>query len=258
MLEHLRYLTDLPPQPSEAVDAVTWTVRGTGPYVIDENGDHLAPAGGPDDVLYEVFRRAHWRVLERMALAGWHAVHAASLLGAEGWVALVGSKGAGKTTLACAAAVAGLAVGGDEILFVRDGEALPHPRPFHVKASTFDLLHGLPEPASLPTSGNGPGAVAAYEPSRHGAERVVAFAPLGAVVLLDDRRGDTPTLAPLSTGEALPRLVGELFDQGQGSARRLAEALALVRSVPVHRLEAAAPEASTALLAELASGRGQG
>lgn len=59
---------------------------------------------------------------------------------------VVGDKGTGKSTLMVKLLLAGFRVTGDELVVVRDGEAFPFPRRFHIKQGSVPLL---PEMAGL-------------------------------------------------------------------------------------------------------------
>jgi len=59
---------------------------------------------------------------------------------------VVGDKGTGKSTLMVKLLLSGFRVTGDELVLVRDGEAFPFPRRFHIKQGSVPLL---PEMAGL-------------------------------------------------------------------------------------------------------------
>lgn len=202
----------------------------------------------PDDVLFVIYQRAHGRVHERLALAGWRALHAATIDIGGRRVALVGTKGAGKSTLASAALLAGHAVGGDEVLFTRGGQSLPHPRPFHLKTGTLDLLVGLPHRSTLPRTGDGPGAVYAFEPSRHGWTRTIDVAPIDAVVLVRPERAPDARIVPIGAGAALPRLLAEFFTQPEDSLTRIRHATALLSGADVIDMTPGHPAATISAL----------
>ena len=59
---------------------------------------------------------------------------------------VVGDKGTGKSTLMAKLLLSGFRVTGDELVLVKDGEAFPFPRRFHIKQGSVPLL---PEMAEL-------------------------------------------------------------------------------------------------------------
>ncbi len=200
----------------------------------------------PDDVLFVIYQRAHGRVHERLTLAGWRALHSATIDIDGRRIALVGTKGAGKSTLASAALLDGHEVGGDEVLFIRGEQSLPHPRPFHLKPGTFDVLVGLPDRSYLPATGTGDGTVYAFEPSMHGWTRTIDVAPLDAIVLVRPERSPTPHITPIGAGRALPRLLAEFFTQPEDSATRVHDATALLSRLDVVDLLPGHPTATIA------------
>lgn len=277
----LRFLRGPTDQAVAPVVTTTFTVTGTGPYEIAENGDRFLGAVGPEDVVYLIFRRTYLRIHDYLATAGWWALHAATVTVAGRRLALVGAKGTGKTTLACAFLLAGDRadgspddqptrsdqverdqVDGDEILFLRgDGafgttgtapSTVPLPRPLHLKEGTFEILPRLRDLGALPSVGGDGARVTALEPSRFGYGRRLSVAPLDAVLILGERE-PTPVLDRVGTGEALPTVLAQTFDPPGGAAVRARQVVDLLQRVPVHRLTPGPPAETVVLVRQWAA-----
>ena len=250
LVSKVSYLTNDATQHLPVLSTTTWEVDGTGPYLLSENGDRLAQVATADDVVYVLYQRTHRRAHEMLALSGWWLLHsAAATLDGERTL-LVGSKGAGKSTLAAALLVDGQAVHGDEILFVRDGLSVSLPRPFHLKQGTLDLIPELGRHAAeMPSTSTGSGEVIrALDPTRLGYEWVIEPRPIDAVLLMNPRHGELPEIHRLATGDALPLVLGEMFRSDEPHRLLLQRATRLLGSTRVRALSVGEIRPTVALL----------
>jgi hypothetical protein len=108
----------------------------------------------------------------------------------------VGAPQAGKTTLMTRLLYAGFAVQGDELVLVRDGEALPYPRRFGVRALTVPLI---PQLAAFASPGpGGPGSLI-VDPLHLGFDWRIEAGPVAAVLYLEPNHGGPSRLEPCPT-----------------------------------------------------------
>ncbi len=195
-----RYLVARARQPFDIRKTLSYEVRGTGPYDILEEGDPLSSVRTRDDVIHIVYGRVYSRVLERLELAGWVALHAALATINDSRTLILGHKGTGKTTLATRLLYSGHSVEGDEMALVRDGQVLALPRAFHFKRGIDQLV---PEVAGfvkdLPKVFAGPVEIFAFEPSEFGFDWTIAVGPVDRVVWITLNHGGETTLESRSS-----------------------------------------------------------
>jgi hypothetical protein len=112
-------------------------------YRISEDGVERWEESDPLSAAYAVGARVH--ALALAAMPDFTKIHA----GCASWdgrrFLAVGPPESGKTTLMARLAYEGFAVHGDELVLVKDGEALPYPRRFGVRAPTVALIPALAE-----------------------------------------------------------------------------------------------------------------
>jgi hypothetical protein len=137
------------------------------------------------------------------------ALHAAALAKGDDVILLVGSPGAGKTTLAVALAMSGLGVLADDVTLLHaDGTVTGITLPFSVKASAWPLLESFwPGMTNRPTHSRPDGQKLCYVPH----ERLADPRPrrIGAVVLLDRQPGAENRVDELDPIDALTALMAE-------------------------------------------------
>lgn len=204
------------------------------------------PGGGPCDIdlrvvesagLMHLFRDGRWTmacapvelptalkgellgaVLEKADYA--IALHAATLVRGGRTLLLGGAPGAGKTTLTIALTQAGMAFAGDDVAVLRaDGSCLGLPFAPAVKAGAWPLLAAIsPDVAAAPVWRRPDRRRVRYPVPRG----FVASGPrpVGWLVLLDRRPGETARLEPVGPAEALRGVLrgsfaieGELTDR---------------------------------------------
>ena len=112
-------------------------------YRISEDGIERWAESDPLSAAYAVGARVH--ALALAAMPDFTKVHA----GCASWdgrrLLAVGPPESGKTTLMARLAYDGFEVHGDELVLVKDGEALPYPRRFGIRGTTLALIPGLAE-----------------------------------------------------------------------------------------------------------------
>lgn len=231
-LQHtFRYLVERARQPFEVSKALSYEVRGTGPYDILEEGDPLDRVLTRADVLHVVYCRVYRRILERFVLAGWVALHAALATINGRRTMILGHKGAGKTTLAMRLLLAGHAVEGDEMALIRNGFALALPRAFHLKP---DIGRFVPEVAGiledLPKVFSGPVEISALEPSECGFDWTIAVAPVDHVVWIKPNHGGGTKLKRRSSFATIRCIIERSLGWGETREALVAAASRLGRA----------------------------
>lgn len=183
------------------------TAPSDGRYDVVEDGDVLATGLDVADAVDAVYLRVYRRAFELAARMGWSRVHAvtADLDGRR--LLLVGPSGVGKTTLALALAGDGAAIGGDESVLVKGGDAVAVPRGFHVKAGTIDLV---PEFAAAIAAAPTVADVSVVDPRSIVPDWRITATPVDHIVLLDPT-ADPEALTPAAPPAVLQTLVRESF-----------------------------------------------
>lgn len=162
-------------------------LREDGRYRIREDGAARPLEPTPESAVYAVCARVHELALA--ALPEFTKVHAGCATW-QGWRLLaVGPSQSGKTTLMARLLFEGFSVHGDEMVLLRDGEAVPYPRRFGVRPRTLTLI---PQLAGFARPGpGGPGPVI-LDPSQLGFDWNIGLAPVDAVFFLEpNHRGRT-------------------------------------------------------------------
>jgi hypothetical protein len=224
-------------------------VVGVATYVVSDPTDVVVAvpvAGRPDADVVDAFDRSVLPLV--LAYRGAHYLHASAVSTADGVVALCGTSGTGKSTVAAALGRLGYGFWGDDAVVFATRPA-PQP-PVSVRLPSAlrldDAARGLVHRCT------GAGALAAVtEPG--------ALGPLAAVVVLERAAGATPTLDRLRPGPALSTVLQHVLCfslHGVVARRHLVEDyLAMVAAVPVLRLRfPAVPNRFPAIL-ELMSAR---
>jgi hypothetical protein len=252
----LAYLRNSATPPWSPAHERRYCIAGTGPYRLIEDGREPADLADPQDVLLDLYRRCYGRAAELMSDAGWVCIHGALATVGGTRVLLTGPKAVGKTTLALRLLFDGLAVEGDERVYVRDGAAVALPRRFHCKPGATELVPELASwwddlPVITAPTTDGQRTIAAFDPTVAGLPWTLLDGPLDASVLLAGPAVDVtrPTVRPVATGTAFPRVTSEVFGQpGSESATIAAAVASVIRSGPTFELERGTPEATAAAL----------
>jgi hypothetical protein len=207
------YLANGARQPLTPRATMHYAVNGRGPYTLFEEGDYLARLDGPDDVLYVLYQRSHARLVDYLSLSGWVPLHAGVVSIAGRRALMLGSKGAGKTTLMLRLLYDGHAVEGDELVFTRGGDAVCLPRNFHVKPGAPELVPELGELwAGLPTTSTSDGVViAAFNPTAGGFTWQLERGPIDVGFALRPNHGGSASCQRISTVALVEDAIGNAF-----------------------------------------------
>jgi len=220
----LSYLAVPAKQPLPVRKTLTYEIKGVSPYTIMEEGDRLDVVKTMSDVLYMIYLRAHRRVLERFIQSGWIALHAALATIDNKRTLFLGDKGAGKTTLATYLMYARHQVEGDEMVLVRNGQAMPVPRAFHMKPgieNQVPQLAGLV--ADLPKGHSGDLEFSAFDPSKFGFDWSTEIGPVDRVVLVTGNHGGDTTLVKCTSFQLIQEIIQYSLAWGE-SRKKLLEA----------------------------------
>lgn len=251
----LAYMANGAAQPLEPRVAMRYAVVGRGPYVLLEEGDHLAAVGRPDDVLYLLYARCHARLVDYMSLGDWVALHAGVASVGDRRVLVLGAKGTGKTTLLLRLLYDGHAVEGDELVFTRAGEAVCLPRNFHVKPGAPvlvpELAHGW---AGLPATSTSDGMViTAFDPAAAGFSWKLRRGPIDAAFVLRANHGGAASCRPMSSVGLVGAAVADCFSTSVAPRDVVRACSSLLGDVEGHELTVGEVAATADLLATAAS-----
>jgi hypothetical protein len=160
-------------------------------YRVEEDGAVAPPMDTPEAAAYAVFFRSHQLALA--ALPEFTKVHAGCATWQGRRLVAVGPPHAGKTTLMTRLLYAGFSVHADEMVLLRDGQALPYPRRFGVRGPTVALI---PELAAFAPPGVATPASLVVDPLRLGFEWRAEAGPVDAVLYLERNHGGGSRLEP--------------------------------------------------------------
>lgn len=165
------------------------------------------------EVLYE---RMHRHALDR--LSGHIRIHAASGLARQGAFLLVGSKRAGKTTLALRLMADAYDITGDELVLLHDGQAVAFPRKFYVRQGSLGLLPQVDAlKAGLPFVVHPKeGRLVATDPTQFGRPWQIRPAPVAAIFFIEPNHGATSTILPCRKVEMVRRVIAESTPPASG------------------------------------------
>ena len=192
-------------------------------------GYRLSGAGQPDqpglslaDAFAALFARLHDHAMRRFPH---HTrIHAASGMGAGGLILLVGEKWAGKTTLAVHLLLEGFDMVGDELVLLRQGQAITFPRQFYLRHSALTLLPKLHRAvADAPCLEAEDGRLIALNPPGLGRPWRIRPAPVRAVLYLEPNHGGRSSVAPCSKTDMVRRVLQQSSPPASGEARWLSD-----------------------------------
>ncbi len=230
----LAYVVQDARQDLPVAETVRLRVDREGPgFVVSEVGSARVFAERDVDVVDVVYSRVHTAAFAHASREGWVRAHAAVADLGPTRVLLVGASGVGKTSLSMRLLLDGVEVQGDESVLLRDGIALPVPRPFHLKEGVeavvpevAPMLPGLPTvPATPPVRAFHPSLVAAWR---------TTMAPVAHLVLLE--RGDETVCEELEAVEAMHDVVQGVFWLHEPKATVIREIAWILRSARCHRV----------------------
>lgn len=207
--EHLAYFVPDAEQPAPPEAALRYEVipQAGGCFALAENGALLDRNLDALDIMPLIYARCHEAVYR--ALPAHLRVHAgcATLDGRR--VLIIGSKGAGKTTLMLRLMFDGVEVQGDErVLVFADGQVVPFPRRFHIRPATLALLPELAAGRfSLPSAATSDGGrLFSFAPSDAGQRWRISRQPVDAVVFLHPSHGQETSIRSVTEEGLIRRL----------------------------------------------------
>jgi len=171
-----------------------------------DDGEYRISGGGFEDefeaslslAYAALFARLHDKAMQQ--LPDHISIHAASLMGPRGLCLLIGEKWSGKSTLAMHLLSAGFEVVGDELVLLKDGQAVAFPRRFYIRYQSLDLL-----PALAGFAGDAPFVNAdihqrllAVDPQTLGRPWHIRPAPIQTVIFLEPHHGSASAMLPSS------------------------------------------------------------
>ena len=200
-------------------------------------------------VLAELSERLHRAALEPFRDAV--RVHAALGSWRGRAFLLVGGKGAGKTTLLLRLLLDGCEAHGDELVLIRNGEALAFPRKFYVKQGTLAVVPELARLSErLPAVRDGKGSVIrAFEPGDAGRPWRIEPVRVAAIVALDAgfEAGES-RIEPLPAYLAVERVLAQSSLPPDSTAEAVRDTCALVDGCRTWRLIVGRPEDASRVL----------
>ncbi len=242
VVDHLAALLPDAHHPVPVLRAMHYTAGrdplGDG-FVLTEEGDVLATVASSEAAADAIHVRAHRRAFELASLAGWARLHAATVDLDGARILIVGSSGAGKTTLAVRLLLDGADVQGDESVLVRRGASIAVPRALHLKPGAGELL---PELADLVPTLPRAGDVTVFDPARIGHPIVLREAPIEHVVLLGPGEPGTVSCRSVDGGTVLEALLSDAFPLTETSARMVSVVAGAMTHARGHRLTPGSPD----------------
>jgi len=200
--------------------------------VMWDDGEYLISGGGaPDEcelsleiAFSNLFSRLHDHSM--LHYADHTRIHAASGFGPRGLVLLVGEKTAGKSTLATHLLLEGFEMVGDELVLLKDGEAITFPRNFYLRTGFADLLPKLAHPALANppfVSSEAAGKLIAVDPKTLGYPWSIRPAAVQALVVLQPNHGRPTQLQPCSKVEMVRQVLPQSSPPSSGRRDWLAD-----------------------------------
>jgi hypothetical protein len=191
-----------------------------------ENGAYRI-AGGEDKDEIELslpvafsalFERLHEQAMRRFS--DHIRIHAASGYGPNGLVLLVGEKAAGKTTTAVHLLLEGFDMVGDELVLLRQGEAITFPRPFYLRYPALALLPKFGDSAASAPFVNSEigGKLIATDPQKLGRRWRIRPAPISTIVFLEPNHGGSSRLTACGKVEMVRRALTQASPPSSGRA----------------------------------------
>ena len=197
-------------------------------YRISDDGGEAEAELSASSAFDRLFQRMHRRVLD--GLPDHIRIHAASGNGPDGAFLLVGPKRSGKTTLVLRLIAEAYDVTGDELVLLRDGQAVAFPRRFYVREGSLDLLPQVNAlHASAPFVHNArEGRLIAVDPIQLGRPWRISPARVSAIFFIEPNHGARTTVVPCRKVDMVRRIIPECTPPASGRPDWIAD---LCRSV---------------------------
>lgn len=227
-------------------------------YQVRRQGDLIYQSPEPDAIIIELETLVTYLVTE--GLAGGLRLHAGCVDVQGRRLLFTGDKASGKTSFLTKMLTLGGEVPSDENVLLLEGTALPVPRKFHLRETTFALLPELAphrERSRLYTYAE-IGAFRFFDPTDLGRPWRVRRAPVDAVFTIESNFGGASTVEVCPKIDMVRHLLFQTVNLSGRPGPQLAELTRFVNGVAAYRLrlgdldEAAA--AVTAVLEQLPAG----
>lgn len=204
-----------------------WRLDVPGEIIVEGSARHLIW-----EIYRHVFRDIH------VSHPTCPLLHCATILIDGRRIAIVGGKGAGKTTLTLFLLAAGYAIEGDEHLVIEPQRVITRPRTLRIKEGSFDVLGNLPpairgEPRIELWDG---GFVYGLSPRFFGRDWRVTPGSLDALVFLDSNHGGRSVSKRMTSQAALARMMPQVIFRAAGVAMQAARIHRLVQETPTYSL----------------------
>jgi hypothetical protein len=230
----VHHLTAVRTVPGASAGAETRLLR------VEEDDVEIAGSCSEDEAVSLIDRRMHELALE--GLADRTKLHAGCGVWSGTRFLVVGAGHAGKTTLMTRLLVEpDCRVEGDELVLLRDGEAVAYPRRFGVRRMTLSLVPRvgavapeLVDPPGMATPGGF--HVLALDPAQLDVGWTIGVGPVSMIFVLAERRTGDTRLEACSTSDALPCLFQQSAPPATGHAAWVRDVSATVANSAVFRM----------------------
>lgn len=209
--------------------------RRDGFWRLDVPGEIIVE-GSARHVIWEIYRHVFRDI--HISHPTCPLLHCATVLIDGRRIAIVGGKGAGKTTLTLFLLAAGYAIEGDEHLVIEPQRVITRPRTLRIKEGSFDVLANLP-----PTIRSEPrielwdgGFVYGVSPGFFGRDWRVTPGSLDALVFLDSNHGGRSVAKRMTAQAALARMMPQVIFGIAGVAMQAARIHGVAQRVPAYSL----------------------
>lgn len=155
--------------------------------------------------------------------AGSPLLHAASIRLGGRRLAIMGAKGAGKSTLTLHLLCAGHDVEGDEHIVVAPDHLIAVPRTLRIKPPSFGIVTGAGDISSVPKFTSDEGVtVYSFAPTRIRPHWSIVAGDVDALIFIEPNHGGRSVLSPIGTDETFERLLRNTYYTSADMAAMLA------------------------------------
>ncbi len=201
--------------------------------------------------IFSLQRLIHGRVFEMMddvtrIHAGWGSIDGKAFL-------IVGDSLAGKTTLVTRLLYGGIRIGGDELVLVRDGRAMPFPRRFHIKSESLRLLPQLrPLVETMPfvTKDNGL-SIYAFSPTEAGFDWSIEYREVKHLFFLESNHGGRSWAEVCPKHRMVQHLMPRSYFSESQDYRKIGELCGMVNEAACFTLHVGDLDAATGAVREI-------